>query len=189
MRVCLVGETSVGKTTICHNIVGINRIPSATIGLEFYSTKYKGQKINFWDTAGQERYRALLPMYLRKAKTIIYVISALNLTKENYSYWLDYIEKNADDNYNIIIVVTKCDLAKNYKKDLVFLKEYLPNVDIVFRFNDNISNQLLEIIYQLNINPLEETNNYDNFDENDHYISLSGGESNENYLNNRPSCC
>ena len=183
MRVCLVGETFVGKTTICHDIVGVKNISSPTIGLEFYSSKYKGININFWDTAGEERYRSLLPMYLRKAKTVIYVISALNLTTETYSYWLDYIEKNADNNYNIIIVITKCDLVKNFKKDLVFLKEYLPNVNIIYRSNNNITNELLETIYNLrnkSYNTLYDV-------EIDDYVELN--DNSENILSEKPSCC
>lgn len=126
MRICLVGESSVGKTTICQNMVGINKPTTATIGLDYFSLTYKNYKINLWDTAGEERYRALLPMYLRKAKIIIYVISAQNLSKEDYSYWLNYIDNNAENNYKIILVVTKCDLVKNYKKNLIFLKNHFP---------------------------------------------------------------
>lgn len=183
MRVCLVGETDVGKTTLCKQIINQkNFITSPTIGCEFFSTTHKGHKIEIWDTAGQERYKALLPMYLRKAKIIIYVISAIDLENENYSYWIKYIKKNADINHKIIIVITKCDINKKYKQDLVYLKNYIKDPTILFKYNNNISNKLLNtIIYSFN--NIKETTNI-NYTE-DNYISLNDND----FRNKKPKCC
>lgn len=151
MRVCLVGELSVGKTTICYDMINKKDFTHPTIGLDFYAVQYKNHKINLWDTAGQERYRSLLPMYIKKANVILYVISARYLKEEDYVYWKNYIDLNSTSNYKIIIIVTKCDINRNYKNELVYLKNFFPNHTILFRFNNNISNKILDEIIKYNI--------------------------------------
>lgn len=151
MRVCLVGELSVGKTTICYDMINKKDFTHPTIGLDFYSVVYKNHKINLWDTAGQERYRSLLPMYIKKARVILYVVSARYLKDEDYPYWKTYIEHNSSPDYQLIIIVTKCDLHKNYKNDLIYLKNFFPNNIILFRFNNNISNKILNEIIKYDI--------------------------------------
>lgn len=190
MRVCLIGEASVGKTTLCHDMIGITKTPSPTIGLEFHVVNYKNNKIQLWDTAGEERYRALLPMYLRRAKIIIYVISALNLANEKYSYWLQYINDNAENNYKIIIVITKCDLFKNYKNHIVFLKDFLPKSYILYRYNNNISKDLLDKIVETWENIVNEESLIDNNGIEGHfngYVELNNEKN--SFLNTKPSCC
>lgn len=192
MRVCLVGEPYVGKTTICKQMLGLNNTSEPTIGLDFYSITHKTQQIELWDTAGEERYRSLLPIYLRKAKIIIYVISATNLQNEDYHYWNKYIHNNSDKNYKIIIVVTKCDLFKNYHFHMVYLKNFFKNEPIIFKFNDNITNKLLDQI--IDIHTLQKKNITNNISEK--YIDINKHNHDDfmyNILhdpkNNKSKCC
>lgn len=188
MRVCLIGETGVGKTTLCKQIINDRDIiTQPTIGCEFYSITHKQHQIELWDTAGQERYQALLPMYIRRAKIIIYVISATNLEKENYPYWINYINNSAELNHQIIIVLTKCDINKNYTKDIIYLKNFLNDNPIIYKFNNNISKKLLNtIISSYNNIPNPDNNTSDNLiDIDDNYIDFND----KDFRNNKPKCC
>ena len=152
MKVCLIGESYVGKTTLCYDMLDVStKITEATIGLDFYSVVHKDLKVCLWDTAGEERYHSLLPIYLRKAAIIVYVISAQNIEKENYEYWRRFIDKNSDPNHKIIIVITKCDLNKYFdRNDLIHLKNFFPEAIILYRYKNNISEKLLDTVYELN---------------------------------------
>jgi small GTP-binding protein len=183
MRVCLVGEAGVGKTTLCKQMLGLKGPTKTTIGLDFYSVYYKNSKVQLWDTAGQERYRSLLPMYLKKAKIILYVISAGELDKEDYFYWLSYIKSNADQDYKIIIIITKCDIYKDYKHNLVYLKNLFKDEKVFYKFNNNISKELLEEIISYEV---IEDNNNDIIEISDSYYELSGG---DDFRNRKPKCC
>ena len=70
MKICLLGDTGVGKTCLCRNLTGedFDKYLEPTIGASFYSIYLKNHlddKAHFWDTAGQERYRSLTNMYVR----------------------------------------------------------------------------------------------------------------------------
>jgi small GTP-binding protein len=130
VKVVLLGDVGVGKTTLLHYIV--HGIPnkysiSSTIGASFANIKSEmflptaqGEMLHrvcfeFWDTAGSERYRALIPMYMRNAKIILLVYDASDINSvENISgYWKDYLKNNYNDefpNKNIILIENKTDI-------------------------------------------------------------------------------
>lgn len=115
MKICLVGDTAVGKTSMCNNLAGLefDYFSEATIGASFQSIKFKNaldNKLGIWDTAGQERYRSLIPLYSRATDIVILVICKDLSWKESLNYWLTHCENCCNEDAEMIIVFSKIDL-------------------------------------------------------------------------------
>ncbi|KAI5961182.1 YPT53 [Candida pseudojiufengensis] len=127
-KVVVLGESSVGKTSLVHRFTSnkfnthtSNTIGAAFITKEFSSTNNPEKKINLeiWDTAGQERYRSLTPMYYRNAKValVCFDLSNFDHTFVTAKYWIDQLNLNnsssIDDDIEIRLVGTKSDLIED----------------------------------------------------------------------------
>jgi small GTP-binding protein len=115
-RVVMIGETSVGKTSIISQLIEhtFNAKISSTVGANFQQfCKKVGDRtitLQLWDTAGQERFRALSPIYYRGAHAAISVFSfdnhdSLELLSEQINLFLE-VAKDAQ----IFIVGNKVDI-------------------------------------------------------------------------------
>lgn len=121
-KVVLVGDTSVGKSSIVHQFLfGTFTFynPGPTIGAA-YSTKnvqIKDKKITIriWDTAGQEKYRSLSRIYYKSSYACLCVFSVMDLDSfNNINSWIDEYEKNnIGNNYVIYLIANKTDFPKN----------------------------------------------------------------------------
>ncbi len=116
LKILIIGDTSVGKTSILANYNGDNFDEKAigTIGVEYlYKTiTYKNMriKLQLWDTSGEERFRSITKNFYRNANGVFLVY---DITKEesfqNIRDWLrDIKEYNGD--LKIIILGNKLDL-------------------------------------------------------------------------------
>lgn len=111
LRIVLVGDADVGKSSICQALKGNahEHGPNLTIGAEF-STTITSHNVRFelWDTAGQERYRSLVPMYLRRADIYLLVFDLSRRSSfESIDDWLDLIRQHK---HPVILVGNKLDL-------------------------------------------------------------------------------
>lgn len=86
VKVILLGDTNVGKTSFVHQYVyGVAlesqtpTIGAAMISKYVNTPKFKGH-LHIWDTAGQERYRSLVPLYYRGAHVAIIIYDITNKT-------------------------------------------------------------------------------------------------------------
>ena len=86
VKVILLGDTNVGKTSFVHQYVyGVAlesqtpTIGAAMISKYVNTQKFKGH-LHIWDTAGQERYRSLVPLYYRGAHVAIIIYDITNKT-------------------------------------------------------------------------------------------------------------
>jgi Ras-related protein Rab-1A/Rab family protein len=115
-RVVMIGETSVGKTSIISQLIERTFNPniSSTVGANFQQyCKTIGDRtitLQLWDTAGQERFRALSPIYYRGAHAAIAVFSfdnhdSLESLPEQISLFLE-VAKDAQ----IFVVGNKVDI-------------------------------------------------------------------------------
>jgi small GTP-binding protein len=118
-KVVLLGESSVGKTSIvaAYAEEGFTEVHSPTIGACFslheVAVGPQTIKLKVWDTAGQERYRALTPMYYRDAQIAILVFAldvADTLTK--LQPWIDKLRSDTVTMPVLIIVGNKTDLER-----------------------------------------------------------------------------
>jgi small GTP-binding protein len=115
LKLVLIGNSGVGKTTINHTYIRGQKCDSlepATIGAVFHTkTIQKGSdiiKLNIWDTAGQEKYASLASLYCRDACGCLCVFDVTN--KESFDHldkWLMKFEENALETSIIILVANK----------------------------------------------------------------------------------
>lgn len=123
MKVCIIGDTDVGKTSLstryCHGEFPENSTP--TIGASFLQRRVTVDNVEIslqiWDTAGQERFRSMAPMYYRGAKAAICVFDVTN--EESFSRvitWVKDLKLHADPNVVICFAGNKSD--KNPSFDL-----------------------------------------------------------------------
>lgn len=117
MKIVLVGETQVGKTSIVTRLVS-DKFTSggpATIGASFQNykvtTKNGTTSFQIWDTAGQEKFRSLAPMYYRSADIAILCFDCTKkATLEALDDWCRELIEKGPQNLIKVLVANKCDL-------------------------------------------------------------------------------
>ena len=122
VKVVLLGEAGVGKTSIIHQFTYHKFDPDclSSISAQFVSKTidYQGYgaiKFDIWDTAGQERYRSMAKIFYKDAKVIIFVY---DITSEPTfdglkNYWYEQIKLNCENNVILAVVANKNDLYDN----------------------------------------------------------------------------
>jgi small GTP-binding protein len=124
IKVILVGETSVGKTSILaqYNSGTFDPVVESTIAGLFVEKQVKTStsKVNLriWDTAGQECYRSHVPMYSRNASAAILVVDVSSETSyESVKLWYTMLKENCLPDVRIYVVANKIDLPVNIPLD------------------------------------------------------------------------
>lgn len=119
MKIVLIGDTQVGKTSIVTRLVKgrFDENNVATIGAalqNYYVQRESGNVgLQIWDTAGQEKFRSLAPMYYRTANVAILVY---DITKPETFHSLEAWEKEVTgkgpQGLKIVIVGNKKDIEE-----------------------------------------------------------------------------
>jgi internalin A len=135
-KVLLVGQSSVGKTSLINRLIHNKYNPneSQTDGLNITDWKItvntKPVKLNVWDFGGQEIYHATHQFFLTKRSLYLLVCNCRTSEDENrLEYWLKLIE-NFGDASPVILVGNKCDeqpLDLNRKA----LRDKYPNIKAI----------------------------------------------------------
>ncbi|OHT13927.1 GTP-binding protein ypt5 [Tritrichomonas foetus] len=125
-KVILVGDTSVGKTSIImrfqHDVFNPNHLE--TVGASFITKQVdvlgSPANLNIWDTAGQEKYRSLVPMYTRNASTAVIVFDLTNPQSLTIlQSWHQQVKEEAPENCKIVFVGNKLDLQATVDRDSI----------------------------------------------------------------------
>ena len=161
IKVCILGETGVGKTCISNKLIKDKRyvhnyLEEPTIGAAFMCRTYEHNnnnlyKINIWDTAGQERYRSLAPMYYRDTVIALVVYDITNYESwSELDYWINELRKNTT-NTTILLIGNKYDLVDNIKIHLNEIEDFTRlNNDVKHIFfsakKDDNCNKILDLI-------------------------------------------
>ena len=116
-RIVLVGDSSVGKTSILNMLVekSFNPTEQSTVGANYqlFINEVNGTHVEMqvWDTAGQEKYKSLGPIYYRNAQAALVVYDQSNKeTYDNLNNWIQAFISIAGIDTIIAIVANKCDM-------------------------------------------------------------------------------
>jgi len=118
-KIVVIGQAGVGKTSLVTQYIrkSFNQHTTTTIGAAFTQAWVdvdKDYRIGFqiWDTAGQERFRAMLPIYYRKAVAAILVYDMTDpSTFEKLDDWIQELQQRAQGDIILTIAANKSDLA------------------------------------------------------------------------------
>ena len=119
VKIGLLGDEKVGKTSICHSFVNLN-LPEdyiTTIGYEKFEKKEllnngKEVRLIIWDSGGQERFRSSIISTLRHVEEIIIVFDVTNRKSfDDIENWLEIIKERFNDPV-IILFGNKVDVKK-----------------------------------------------------------------------------
>ncbi|KAG7277156.1 hypothetical protein CRUP_022619 [Coryphaenoides rupestris] len=118
LKVCLLGDTGVGKSSIVCRFVQdhFDHNISPTIGASFLTKTvpfgHELHKFLIWDTAGQERFHSLAPMYYRgsAAAVIVYDITKLD-SFQILKKWVKELKEHGPEDIVVAIAGNKNDLG------------------------------------------------------------------------------
>jgi small GTP-binding protein len=163
LKIVLLGETMVGKSSIVHRVCDGKFIDhlSPTISIEYFNYITRVNKdltirMQIWDTAGQEKFDSIVKQYYQSSDFGIYIYAIDDL--QSFEKLKDWVYKAKDNNNNNdmkgILLGNKSDLESNrkvsYYEGEKFAKE---NKFILFKEisckNDNDSEKILEVFDEI----------------------------------------
>ena len=131
MKICLLGDGFVGKTSIKRRYLGMKFKSTymATIGADFSlkEQEYTASDPNdsstnhtivikylIWDLAGQEKYSNIRASYFMGAKGVMLVYDCTNKSSfENLDNWLNEFSRTVKEKFPIILIANKIDLRED----------------------------------------------------------------------------
>lgn len=138
IKLCLLGDAGVGKSSIVLRFVSDSFVPhgEATIGASFMSKTLilddKTYKYQIWDTAGQEKYRGLAPMYYRGAAAAIVVYDITRAASfEMVKTWVRELRSMGPQDIIIAIAGNKLDLEDSRQVATADAKSYADSIGAI----------------------------------------------------------
>ena len=162
LKIVLLGESMVGKSSIVHRVCDGKFIEhlSPTISIEYFNYTTRVNKdliirMQIWDTAGQEKFDSIVKQYYQSSDFGIYIYAIDDL--QSFDKLKDWIYKAKDNNQNEmkgILLGNKSDLESSRKVSFYqgenFAKE---NKFVLFKEisckNDNDSEKILEVFDEI----------------------------------------
>mmetsp|Transcript_12434 Transcript_12434/g.20827 ORF Transcript_12434/g.20827 Transcript_12434/m.20827 type:complete len:209 (+) Transcript_12434:51-677(+) len=130
IRLLIVGETGVGKTSL---LVRFNEgqfysDQKTTIGVDYKAKEIdidgETVKLQIWDTAGQERFRSMTSAFYGKAQGVVIVFDVTDRETFNaLPTWIHDIRENAPMNCMMMLCVNKFDRPEELRA--VSREEYI----------------------------------------------------------------
>jgi len=189
-KIILVGDTSVGKTSILHRLV-FNKFTEdyrSTVGADFLSkTIYQNDiiaQLQLWDTAGQEKFWCLTEVFWRTADAVILVYDiSCEKSFQNLEFWYKQFksksvsEDGTEKSLPILVLGNKsdCQTRAVRQEDVEqWCKE--KNIKLHFEVSAKFSNQIKESVSKLAEYITEgekelENSHYDVYGEEEQYSS------------------
>ena len=126
IKILLLGETNVGKTSIFNRFIynKYKKVIGSTIGVDFETKtiKYKNNSylIRLFDTAGQERFRSISQNFYLVGEAYFIVFDLTNENSLNaIPYWINSLKEKTDNYNNIIILGNKDDLKNQIPNEVI----------------------------------------------------------------------
>ena len=139
VKVILLGEAGVGKTSLINVAIGENfsdDVPS-TASASFVTKKFhkenKDYTLNIWDTAGQEKFRAMSKLFIKYSKIVIFVY-AINDKKsfDSLNFWVSTVKEILGEDIILAVVGNKYDLYLQEKIKSQEAEEYANSINAKF---------------------------------------------------------
>ncbi|KAL7713923.1 Sphingomyelin phosphodiesterase [Entamoeba marina] len=166
-KIVLVGDSSVGKTSLLHQYITktFKTQTKSTVGADFVTREIEVNQqiiaLQLWDTAGNERFCSLGPVFFRGADCCILVCDVTNTASlQNLSDWKKQMLSNvsADDtaDFPFVVVGNKSDCADN-ERDITSdeLSHWNEGAYPTFECSaktgwnvDNLFNEVAQIVYK-----------------------------------------
>ena len=158
VKVVLLGETTVGKTSIISRFIKdsfdpncITSLGASFISKNLYFPEFKKTiKFDIWDTAGQEKYRSLAKIFYKDAVIIIFVydITRKQTFEEIKKYWYGQIKDFGIPNPILAIAANKSDLYEKEQISEQEVKDYANSIGAIFKSTSALSNTGIDILFQ-----------------------------------------
>ena len=142
LKIVLVGESSVGKTSIITQFIEktFQDTLQSTVGGTFNSKVIrcedidKSLKLDIWDTAGQERYRSVTKMFYKDADValLVYDITSKKSFEELKNYWVNQVLDNSLKKTLLYIIANKSDLINLEQVDEGEARNYAETINALF---------------------------------------------------------
>jgi Ras-related protein Rab-5C len=120
VKVVLVGETRVGKTSIINRFVNktFSDLTSTTVAAGPCSVQTEAATgpviLDIWDTAGQEQYRSIATLFFRGASAAALVLDVTDHASfDNLTFWHDLVRKSCDPKIVLYVIGNKTDLESD----------------------------------------------------------------------------
>ena len=176
IKLILLGETAVGKTSIINRYVqdsfSDSLMSSTSMAYVQKKITLNRQKIslNIWDTVGQEKFRSLSKLFFKDTKIVILVYSIVDKKSfDNLSYWLNSVKETIGSDFILGVVGNKCDLFLEQKVDEELGAEFAKNNGGIFEQisakenRTGLDNYITKLVSEyLKLNPQEITNKSNN---------------------------
>lgn len=165
MKVVLVGDSAVGKTTIVKAISrNSTKTTQPTINFAKSDVVIKastGEDVTLclWDTAGQETYQALAPLHARDSKVQILVFDVNEeITFTNLPRWYEILEESNSLDC-VFIVGNKIDLpSENRQVNLNEASDYAAQIDAKYNEVSALTGSGIDELFQQIADQLVEKN-------------------------------
>ena len=154
IKVTLLGDSAVGKTSICNSFLDIDFDSPLPIDSGKMNTKMKLEsgeviKVNVWDTAGQERYKSISLSIAKRSQGILIIFDLTH--RRSFDNVFDWIESiNETTKVAIVLVGNKFDsenrvVSKEEAEKLA--KEYnLPYFESSAKLGINIKEAFSKVV-------------------------------------------
>jgi small GTP-binding protein len=116
-KVVMFGDNGVGKTSLVErfysNKYNVDVFP--TVGAAYlrvtFPVKDHPVSLNIWDTAGQEKFQSLVPLYMRNAHGLVFVLDVTNPgALLGLALMFEAVEDQVSDDMQLMLCANKIDL-------------------------------------------------------------------------------
>ena len=168
VKVIILGETGVGKTSIINRFINDEFNPDndiETLGSTFFRKSIKRQntvyKLQIWDSIGQEKYHSITRLFIKGSNIVLLVYSIDSRESfEELNHWLNTLKDILDKNKYILgIVASKSDLVNEEIVSRKEGEEFAKKTGGIFRaVSSKENNKSVNLLFDILIDELSKIN-------------------------------
>ena len=168
VKVIILGETGVGKTSIINRFINDEFNPDndiETLGSTFFRKSIKRQntvyKLQIWDSIGQEKYHSITRLFIKGSNIVLLVYSIDSRESfQELNHWLNTLKDILDKNKYILgIVASKSDLVNEEIVSRKEGEEFAKKTGGIFRaVSSKENNKSVNLLFDIVIDELSKIN-------------------------------